>query len=121
MATVTSKVITEIGSGLYRAHSSGSTTIAVSYASTWNWQLKEVRLHLSTGIAEGSTFTVTINSSDGVVHDINLVSQDMSSVSDVHYQPTRPVELSAGDTVDTAWTNNTTSKWGQSIIFSKNL
>ena len=119
MATVTSKSVKQIGHGMMSAYSSGTTTIAVSFQSTFSWNLHELRFHLSTGKAEGSTFTVVVNSSLGGVHDVEIVRQAMVNVKDLHYLPTRPVRLSAGDTLDCSWVDETTSKWGLEAIFDQ--
>ena len=119
MATVTSKSRGAYGHGLVQIRSSGTTTIAVKAGSTYDYFFHELRFNLTTGAAIGSTFTATINSSQGTVHDLELVNQNMTGVRDLHYQPTRPIPLTAGETVDVSWTCASTNKWGLQVIISQ--
>jgi len=114
---VTSKQIRQLAHSLRMAYSSGTTTLAVSIGSTWNWQLHEVRLNLSTGAASGGSFSVIINSSIGAIHDFELCSQPMFGLQDMQYHPDQPIQLSAGDTVDVGWLNATTNKFGLEVIY----
>ena len=114
---VTSKQTRQLAHSLRMAYSSGTTTLAVSVGSTWNWQLHEVRFNLSTGQGSGGDFSITINSSVGAIHDFVLCSQNMIGLQDLQYHPDEPVQLSAGDKVDMAWPNNTTNKFGLEVIY----
>lgn len=119
MAAVTSKVVKTIGNGLFSARSSGTTTLNVTYQSTFTWELHEIRMHMTTAAAEASTFIGVITSSGGVAHNLELVRQNMNAIKDLHYQPTRPVILASGDKIDIDWINNTTQKCGVEVIYSK--
>ena len=119
MAGVTSKRIKTIGNGLFSCLSSGTTTLAVIYQSTFTWELHEIRHHMTTAAAENSTFIAYVDSSGGVSHDVELVRQNISTVKDLHYQPTRPVILASGDALKINWLNATTQKYGTEIVFSK--
>lgn len=121
MAAVTSKQVKFIGNGQKVAYSSGSTTIGVSFQSTYAWQLDDVRFRVSTGIAKGSTFRVSIISglSPTSNHNIKLVEESMANVDAVFYQPTRPIRLTPDDTVKVTWTDATTHKWGLSATFTQ--
>lgn len=119
MAGVTSKRIKPIGNGVFSAMSSGTTTLDVTYQSTFTWELHEIRHHMTTGAAGNSTFVAYIYSSGGVSHDMELVRQNLNAVKDLHYQPSRPVILASGDALKIKWLNATTQKYGTEIIFSK--
>lgn len=118
MAGVISKTIKTIGNGLYSFQSSGTTTINVSYNSTYAWQVHELRMHMTTA-AEASTFIAAINSSGGVSHDLELVRENMNAVKDLYYQPTRPIRMSVGDSLEVDWIDATTHKWGLEVVFEK--
>ena len=116
---VTSKRIRVIGNGLWSALSSGTTTLSVTYQSTFTWELHEIRHHMTTAAAGNSTFIAYIDSSGGVAHNVELVRQNINTVKDLHYQPSRPVILASGDALKINWLNATTQKYGTEIIFSK--
>jgi len=98
------------------ARATGSTAIAMTVAPGMKWQLKEVRVHLSAGGA--GNLTITIDSGTNAAYDCVLKTQDMTSVTDLHYQPTRPVILEAGDEVDIAWANAGAATYGVEVVYA---
>lgn len=79
-------------------------------------QLEEVRLHLSAAGGAGN-FTVTIDSKEGPVYDTVINTQDMSSATDEHYQPARPIPLLDGDKLAFAWANANGKTWGLEVVW----
>lgn len=81
-----------------------------------SYQLEEVRLHLATA-GGANSFTVTLDSAAGEEYDTVLNTQDMSSATDEHWQPTRPSWIRAGDGLVFAWTNASGYQWGLEIVY----
>lgn len=80
------------------------------------YQLEEVRLHLSAA-GGANSFTVTLDSAAGTEYDTVLNTQDMTAAADEHWQPTRPLWITAGDGLVFAWTNASGYAWGLEIIY----
>lgn len=80
-------------------------------------QLEEVRLHLDAAGGAGN-FTVRLESRLGSFYDVVVNTQDMSSVTDEVYQPTRPHDFVAGDKWVFAWANANSKGWGLEVIFA---
>jgi len=81
----------------------GTGTINVSVAPenliSQCWQFNEFMLNLAATNAAASVITV-INSNAGATYDTKVDAQLMSAVSYYHYQPTNPIKLQVGDTID---------------------
>ncbi len=83
------------------------------------WELEEVRFNLSTGASTGTeSFTVTVHSGLGTAYNCELFSQSMSSVTDLFWQPNRPIEFAPNDKAILAWVNDASSMkiWGLEAI-----
>jgi hypothetical protein len=96
----------------------GGTTISETLAPGFEWQIEEVRLHLSAAGGAGS-FTVTEDSGSTTTTIYNTVfaTQDMSSATDYIWRPTRPVTFSASDEVDFGYANANTKTWGLEVVW----
>jgi hypothetical protein len=93
-------------------HGAISTTLAPGVP----WQLEEIRVHLS--LAGGANnLTATVDHGAGAAYDIVILTQDMTTIADLSWQPTRPKEFGAGDELDIAWTNTNGRTYGLEIVY----
>jgi len=97
----------------------GAAAIAETLAPGTAWQLEGIRVHLSAAGGAGD-LTATINHSTGPEYDINLLTQDMTSVVDLVWSPERPMEFLAEDELDIAWANSGTKTYGIEVVFKGN-
>ena len=94
----------------------GTSNIASTFSFSSNVILDEVRLHLSAA-GGANNLTITIDDNDGAVYDLVLVTQDMTSVINYQYLPTRPIHLNADDKLIIAWTNGSSRTYGLKILY----
>lgn len=97
-----------------RATGSGALSLTVTPSS--KAEFDSVRVHLSAAGAAGN-LTVAIDANAGSEYDLVLATQDMTLLSDYHYQPTRPVPLSKGDSVVVSWANASGKTYGVEAKF----
>jgi hypothetical protein len=102
----------------------GSSVINVTLDSSLgiDWNVYEVRLHLSTGSATGAeSFAANILSSGDTasVFNAKICSQLMTSVQDYVFRPDAPVHLKHNDKLHCAWLNDASSykTWGLEIVW----
>ena len=95
----------------------GSGVLSYTLDPESTFQLEEARLHLDAAGGAGN-FTVTLQSHLGAQFDVVFNTQDMSSVTDEHYQPTRPLQLEKGDKIVLAWANANSRQWGLEVVFA---
>ena len=81
------------------------------------WQLIEVRLHLSAVGGAAENFTVTLDSSADAVYDVVLFTQAMAAITDLVWQPTRPIVLTHLAELDFAYANSNTRTYGLEVIW----
>ena len=94
----------------------GTSTGTVAYEVTSTvgiWSLLEVRAHLS-AVGAAGTLDVTLDSGSSTPYDVQFLSESLSTVTSVFWQPTRPIMIAAADAVDIAWTSPTT---GTTVTF----
>jgi hypothetical protein len=102
----------------YHVYAEGTGNIATTLAPGREYQLEEVRVHLAS-VGSANDFTVTLQSAEGTTeYDIVLFTQDMSSVTDVQYLPTRPLYFRDGDVLSFAWTNGSNIQYGLEIVYN---
>jgi hypothetical protein len=94
----------------------GSAAIAETLAPGTAWQLESIRVHLSAAGGAGD-LTATINHGVAAAYDIVLLTQDMTSVTDLVWSPERPMEFLPDDELDIAWANAGTKTYGLEIVF----
>ncbi len=94
----------------------GAAAIAYTLAPGKPWQLESIRVHLSAAGGAGD-LTATIDHGAGAAYDINLLTEDMTTVTDLVWTPSRPMEFLAGDELDIAWANAGTKTYGLEIVF----
>lgn len=98
-------------------HATGSAAISYSLAPTNTEQILEVRIHLSAAGGAGN-LTITHNSALGAAYDVNLLTQDMTAVQDLVWNPDGDFhELAPGDSFDIAWANANTRTYGLEVIY----
>ncbi len=96
---------------------SGSGVLSFSLDPAATWQFEEVRLHLD-GAGGAGDFTVTLQSHLGTAYNIVFNTAAMTSATDEHYQPTRPLQFEKGDKLLFAWANGSSKLWGLEIVFA---
>lgn len=97
-------------------HATGAAAISSTLAPGVAWQLESIRVHLSAAGGAGD-LTATINSTSGAVYDVVVLTQDMTSVTDLIWSPERPMEFLPDDELIIAWANAGTKTYGLEIIF----
>jgi len=81
------------------------------------WQLDEIRVHLSAAGGAGN-LTATIDADAGAVYDNVILTQDMTLVADLVYQPDRPMLFDSGDKFVIAWANANGRTYGLEVKYS---
>ncbi len=104
-----------------KMRATGAVAISESIAvpTGQNYQLVSVTLNLNTAPTTSENFTVTINDAINAVYDVVIYSLNLASGSttDLVYQPTFPLILSGGDSLDIAYTNTDTKTYGLVVTF----
>jgi len=94
----------------------GSSNISSTLTPETAWQFEEVRVHLS-AVGAANDFTLTIDNAKGAAYDILILTQDMTSITDLVWQAERPMEFASGDKLVAAWTNGSSRTYGLEIIW----
>lgn len=95
----------------------GSAAIAATLAPGRAFQLTEIRVHLSAAGVAGN-LTVNMDSAGGTAYDTNLLTQDMSTVVNLVWQPDKPMYFENGDEVDVIWANASARTYGVEFKYS---
>lgn len=96
----------------------GAVAIASTFIPRIAWQLESICIHLSAAGAAGD-LTATIDHNAGSAFDVVILTQDMTSVVDLVWQPDRPMEFSKKDQLDIAWANGSTRTYGLEIAWKE--
>jgi len=80
------------------------------------FRLHEIRIHLSAAGAAGD-LTATVDAAAGAAYDLQILKQDMTSVTDLVWQPDQIMQFEIGDEIDFAWANGSTRTYGLTIIY----
>uniref|UniRef100_A0A6H1ZCT0 Uncharacterized protein n=1 Tax=viral metagenome TaxID=1070528 RepID=A0A6H1ZCT0_9ZZZZ len=100
-----------------RTHkATGAIAIASTLAPGIQWQLEEIRVHLSAVGAAGD-LTATLDHGAGTAYDLVILTQDMAAVTDFIWHCERPMEFGADDELDIAWANASTRTYGLEIVW----
>lgn len=99
----------------YKGNSTMSEEFSVDAA---EWQLEEVRLHLSANGGSSENFAITLISGEGDEYNVELSASDMNADDDVQYKPTRPDTFLKADKLAFTYTNTNDQAWGLEIIYS---
>ena len=99
------------------ARATGAAAIDLTIAPGGRFQIENIRVHLSAAGTAGD-LTVTVDSGTAAAYDTVLLTQDMSSITNLNYIFTHPVKLEAGDEIDIAWANGSTRTYGIEVVYS---
>lgn len=83
-----------------------------------NWFIVEIRLHLNA--AGGSGYFTCVINAVGSEYDTICFSQDMTDITDMHWQPDNPIPLTNNDTFDITWANANSRTYGLEVIYKTN-
>jgi len=95
----------------------GTSTLSTTLAPGQKWALREIRIHLSAA-GGAANFTATMDSGTNAAYDSVVLSQDMTSVTDLEWQPDFPMTFDDGDELDFAWANGSGRTYGLEVIYS---
>jgi len=99
----------------------GTGNIAETISPGGNFQIEEFRIHLSAAGAANS-LTITIDNGDGAAYDVVVLTQDMTSVTNFIWVPTRPVKCknlgTTASSIVIAWTNGSSRTYGLELFMS---
>ena len=103
-----------------RRHSRATGAAAINHTltPTTQFQLNEVRVHLSAA-GGAADLTVTLTAAAGVAYNQVLLTQDMTLVTDLILLPVQPHDFVAGDAIVVAWANGSTRTYGLDVIWSR--
>lgn len=101
----------------FHSVATGSAAISTTIDPQREFQLEEVRLHLS-GAGGAANLTITVDSVSGAAYDVVLATQDMTAVTDYVYQPDRPHRFRNGDKIVIAWANGAGRTYGLEVVTS---
>jgi len=99
---------------LLKSETTGSAAIATTITPGRASAIDSMMLHLS-AVGGAGNLTVTIDSGAGSAYDTVILTQDMTLVIDLFWQPDRPIELSSGDKIVVAWANAGGKTYGLTI------
>jgi hypothetical protein len=80
-------------------------------------QLHELRIHLSAAGGAGD-LTVTLDAAAGAEYDTVLMTQDMTLVTDLVWQPDMPIYFDNGDKLVVAWANASGRTYGFELKYN---
>jgi len=92
----------------------GAAAVNTTVSPGRQFALESVSIHLSAAGAAGN-LTVTVDAAAGAVYDVVLLTQDMTLLTDLHWQPDRPIELTKDDKIVVAWANASTRTYGLTV------
>jgi len=95
----------------------GAGNISVEVDPGRAFALESVKLHLSAAGA-ANNLTVTFDAGAGAAYDTVLLTQDMTTVTDLVWQPDSPLEFSSGDKIAIAWVNGSSRTYGLTVKWS---
>lgn len=99
------------------SRATGAAAIALSVDPGRAFQLEEVKIHLN-AVGETGNLTATIDSAAGAPYDCVVLNQDMTAVTNLLFQPDRPIILFEDDKLNFAWANANLVTYGIEVIYS---
>lgn len=99
---------------LFKNVATGNAAISETITPSNSSALDSVMLHLSAAGGAGN-LTITIDAIAGAVYDTVILTQDMTLVTDLLWQPDRPIELDSGDKIVIAWANGAGRVYGLTV------
>ena len=100
-------------------NATGAVALASTLAPTVEFEIVEIRIHLSAagGAVGDVNFTATVDSGQAAAYDFVMVTQDMTLLTDYLYQPSQPLVFEAGDEIDFAYANGSTRTYGLTVVY----
>ena len=96
----------------------GAAAVDMTIAPGIAFQIEEIRVHLSAAGGAAENLTATLDSVTAAAYDVVLLSQAMELVTDLTWQPTRPLVFSAGDEIDIAYANTNARTYGIEVYWT---
>lgn len=100
-----------------QATATGSAAINTTVTPGVAARLEQLTLHLSAAGGAGN-LTVTLDNGTGAAYDAVLLTQDMTSVTDLLWVPQKPILLKATDALVIAWANASSRTYGLEVWWS---
>lgn len=98
-----------------KANFTGAAAIAIGLdIPGGHYELISVTAHFS-GDPGVENLTITLDANAGAAYDVNLLTQAMSGVTNLLWQPDAPLILERGDQLEIAMTNANTRTYGIQI------
>jgi len=94
----------------------GAVAIASTLTATRPLVITAVRLHLDAAGGVGN-FTLTLVSATAAVYNVVLLTQDMTTTTDVFWVPDQPIPVANGDGVIAAYANANSKTYGLEISY----
>jgi hypothetical protein len=100
----------------FTTRATGTGNIAMTVTPSNAWQLEEIRVHLS-AVGAANTLTARLDALAGSTYDVVILSQNMTSVTDLIYIPDRPQVFEQGSSLIVAWTNGSAVTYGVEVKY----
>jgi len=109
----------------YRA--TGAAAVAGVVAPGVAFQIECIRIHLSAagGAVGNVNLIATIDAGAGATYDTVILTQDMTAITDLVWQPTRPIRctfvaatVAASDHIDIVYANGSNRDYGLTVNYS---
>ena len=114
----TTQILENRSGGILTDRATATTgAIALTVAPAAKWELREIRVHLSSAGGAGN-LTVKMDSGAGATYDSVVLTQDMTSITDLEWQPDFPMIFDTLDELDIAWANASNYTYGIEVIYS---
>jgi len=97
-------------------NATGAAAVATTLAPGASFRLREVRIKLSAVGAAGN-LTITVDAGAGAAYDVNLLTQDMTAVTNFVWVPDTQMQFASTDEIDFVWANASTRTYGLTIVY----
>jgi len=101
---------------MFTDRNTGAAAISHTISPEKAFELVEIKLHLSTAGGAGN-LTVTFDANAGTEYDTTLLTQDMTLITDLLWQPETPISCDMGDKIVIAWANANNRTYGLETKF----
>ena len=102
---------------MFTDRSTGAAAISRTINPDRAFQFEGLTIHLS-AVGGAGDLTVTLDANAGAAYDAVLLTQDMTLVTDLLWQPENPISCDKGDKIVIAWANAATKTYGLEVKFS---
>lgn len=92
----------------------GATAINTTVNPGRQWKFDSLSLHLSAAGASG-TLTVSLDAAAGAAYDTVILTQDMTLVTDLYFQPEQQINLKPNDGIKISWANTGGKTYGLEV------